>query len=284
MDEWGEKKLHLTALIAQLCACTENGALGSFKGTIQNALTLAAEQLKDLEEEQQEQDEDVEEKPAAKPKPKKGHNKRKEGKEGKESHASEQAWVFKSNTEKEEAIDKACQEMLAFILKGTSIPAGTRCLLKLVPEVVPECAFVSRKLTEHIFCSKSGGRVRQQDSKGNKYQIHGVPYTPDDKKSANRERNALSCGCDQDEAFVYFMFFKNAVITSCNTKIQHSETMLGDPLGTRHRGFVVQTLKAVSLTVDDLYVGNQGLGGPEYVLGLVGKVAAHFRLPSLLAE
>ncbi|KAJ7755082.1 hypothetical protein DFH07DRAFT_773614 [Mycena maculata] len=202
------------------------------------------------------------------------------------SHAIETRWMD-SFTDEEKATYKstALEHIIQFQQKKTAIPWTIRCLLKLVPGLLPECSYISRELAVHILTNhekrnscifhtlKSAGRQIFSDGNG-KFSVQGVPFQQGSIEE-NRAKGSLSCGCTIDEALLEFMFFKNATASSFNPRITHSETLQGDILHSRHRTFIAQAFgRATRIRVDDLYVGGDGsnFGTPEHMLKLVGRI------------
>ncbi|KAJ7773685.1 hypothetical protein DFH07DRAFT_952732 [Mycena maculata] len=202
------------------------------------------------------------------------------------SHAIETRWMD-SLTDEEKATYKstAREHINQFEQKKAPIPWPIRRLLKFVPEVLPECSYISKELAIHILTNrekrnacifhslKSAGRQICCDGNG-KFSVQGVPFQKASIEE-NGAKGSLSCGCTIDEALLEFMFFKTATASSFNPRITHSETLQGDILHSRHRTFIAQAFgRATGIRVDDLYVGGDGstFGTPEHMLKLVGKI------------
>ncbi|KAJ7039479.1 hypothetical protein C8F04DRAFT_1254764 [Mycena alexandri] len=205
-----------------------------------------------------------------------------------ESHFIELRWYDSySDKEKDDLLVKARRETQEFLAsKRDSISHGVRRLMRLVPEVVPECSYTTRKLALHILTNrggkseciyhalKSAGRKEYSDGSG-KFAVNGIPFIKAQTsldRERNTERNALSCGCNIDESLLDYIFYKNARATSYNPRINVEEDLYADPMHTRHRTFVVQTFKALTgLKLDDLYVGAE-FGKATHFLTLVARV------------
>lgn len=160
--------------------------------------------------------------------------------------------------------------------------------MKHVPEFLPQCSYISKELTLHIFTNreknnacvfhsfKMSGRKVLTDNDG-KFVVNGVPFAPDSME-ANALLNALACGCSIDESCLDFIFFKLAEATSYNPQLDTVENLRHDPLNPRHRTFLAQAFARVTgLTVDDMFVGaevelGQEFGGALYTLTLLARI------------
>ncbi|KAJ7893064.1 hypothetical protein B0H14DRAFT_2559893 [Mycena olivaceomarginata] len=140
------------------------------------------------------------------------------------SHAIEERWLDMDDEEKEGHETDARFHIKKFLADNEhSIPPKLRRLMKFVPEFLPECAYTSHALVEHIFTTTTHthncvfhsiktSRLPVQDNTG---LVTGVPYPR---------------GSSEVEAL-------------------HK-----DPLELRHRTFVVQAfLNFTGLSLDDLY-------------------------------
>ncbi|KAJ7657005.1 hypothetical protein DFH06DRAFT_1132200 [Mycena polygramma] len=185
-------------------------------------------------------------------------------------HAIEILWWDMDDEAKDKMAEDALSAVKGFVNHDKKIPSGLKRLLKLVPGVVPECSYISKKLALHIFLVrgeksnpcvfhslKSSGRLLQQDGNGKKYVVHGIPHERGTIER-NAELNTLSCGCNIDEALMDFIFYKVWTAKSHHAELEKVETLHGEPMQTRFRTFITQALTATGIKLEDLYVGGMG--------------------------
>ncbi|KAK7030576.1 hypothetical protein R3P38DRAFT_2774896 [Favolaschia claudopus] len=120
---------------------------------------------------------------------------KKEGGEGDKDQLSETG-IIKRNTDK--CPTEAAEKALKLFFEGRNRYPG------------------SIKATAQIGASlKGNGRKRQQDGKGSRFSLQGVSFAVASTE-INKAPNALSCGCDIEEALLDFIFFKTATLISRN--------------------------------------------------------------------
>lgn len=189
--------------------------------------------------------------------------------------------------------DLGLKHLQAYLHEGRSIPFMFKHLMKLVPEFLPRCSYISRELALHVLTNrekkntcifhsfKTAGRKYFCDNNG-KTVVNGVPYQPGDLES-NAKKDALTCGCLIAEGLLDFIFYKVAQAESYNPQLTTVEQLDGDPLHARHRTFLAQGFQKTGLCINDLYVGEAGeFVGIQHMLSLITRMVA--RINSQLPE
>ncbi|KAJ7624184.1 hypothetical protein B0H17DRAFT_1151313 [Mycena rosella] len=216
----------------------------------------------------------------------------------KASHAIEERWAEMDDVEKQNLEKEARQHIKNFLADQTYIiPPRLRRLMKLVLEFLPECAYTSRALVEHIFTTVNktnncvfhtvkNARLLAQDNGG---LVTGVPYSRG-TIGDNARRNALSCGCYKDEALLDYILYKIASARSWNPRVDQIETLHKNPLEIRHRTFIIQAfLNFTGLALEDLYEIKIKVAGKEpvprvlfgsqvHIFSLMAKVLGKFNM------
>ncbi|KAK7055925.1 hypothetical protein R3P38DRAFT_3170586 [Favolaschia claudopus] len=274
-----QEEAQLTRQIEKMEACLTDASLNhAVKEAVSEAIKVSIAKRVEVQA-------DIQIALAGKPKAsRKSDNKNKEKKasgDGKKEHDILVRWAGLTAKEKED-YRVGRQAIQDYLKDQESISYDLRRLMKLLPDFLPECAYISRDLALHVFDNRVGnnacilhtfktaGFKDIRDGSG-KYLVNGVPF-PKETKEANGVLSALACGCWIDEALLDFIFFKCATAISHNRELPARETLGNEPLGTRHRTFLAQAFKETGLTVNDFYVGDGVFGSPTHVLDLVIKV------------
>ncbi|KAF8204138.1 hypothetical protein K438DRAFT_1819146 [Mycena galopus ATCC 62051] len=135
---------------------------------------------------------------------------------------------------------------------------------------------MSRKVTKHLltdmdkftrcrFHERKRTTIEAKQMDGyteSKFAVEGVAL-PSLKKS--ERPGFLDCGCDEDAAFMEFIWFKTWTVKSKKPGWPMVEDMKSDVFGARHRAFFTQAFcAATGLTTEDYFSVDPAWGTPEY--------------------
>lgn len=136
---------------------------------------------------------------------------------------------------------------------------------------LPEAAYTSRTLAEHIHLNMQGKSKCRYHKKTKNYNwydgrigaphlVYGSPYQYVPGKDETPARGCMHCRCPIDEVLFDFYFWKTWTATSKHDNYFGRDEGMGDGYLVPHnRTFVVQAfMKQTFLKIDDIYSSDHG--------------------------